>query len=529
MTLMNNTKDASYIEGEIEEYKNHPLINALPSINSPQAVARAINRYPRVTDEEKALPAHIRRHAMTRILDKFLYPTRAHVQLEQMISTMIRTGYLSRNIADKSHIETIYDTEGHDYSAEQRNAGNKALTSSVIGCSGSGKTTAIDAVLEMYDQAIHHPKYQHVQLVWLKVECPHDGSVKSLCINFFRAIDEVLETDYEQTYVRPRSSAEMLLGDIARLCAIHSVGLLVIDEIQHLSRSKSGGSQKILNFFVTLTNVIKIPVLFIGTPKAKELFSPTLRSARRAAQFGSLEWGRFEHSLSNENDEWSKFFGRLWKLQWFKNEVPLTSEIKELFWEYTQGVAHIAVLLFYLCQVRAVVAGREILDRKLIDKVYNDELSIIHPMIDALRSGRVELIEKYADLDLPHDTVKVLAKSAGAITQEDLSIDDTSTIDTDKLTQLTELLKQFNIGEDIVPSLAEQAIGQHPDKNLFELIALINDLKEPDKPKPKKEKAVYEPIYIEDDLRLYRDDDPNIYYKNLVNHGVVIDMTPYLN
>ena len=42
---MNNIREASYIEGEIDEYKNHPLINALPPINSPQAVARAINRY----------------------------------------------------------------------------------------------------------------------------------------------------------------------------------------------------------------------------------------------------------------------------------------------------------------------------------------------------------------------------------------------------------------------------------------------------------------------------------------------------
>ncbi len=78
-----------------------------------------------------------------------------------------------------------------------RNAGNEALVSSVIGCSGAGKTTAVEAILAGYPQTIIHSEYQHVQLVWLKVESPHDASIKSLCINFFRALDVALDNDGE--------------------------------------------------------------------------------------------------------------------------------------------------------------------------------------------------------------------------------------------------------------------------------------------------------------------------------------------
>jgi hypothetical protein len=135
-----------------------------------------------------------------------------------------------------------------------------------------------------------------------------------------------------------------MLGDIARVSALHSVGVLVIDEIQHLEKSRSGGVAKMLNFFVTLTNVIKVPVLFIGTPKALELFQPTMRSARRAAQFGSLDWGRFSRAENEGADgEWERFFKRLWKLQWFEHATPISQEMMDLFWEYTQGIAHIAV------------------------------------------------------------------------------------------------------------------------------------------------------------------------------------------
>lgn len=346
---------ANYIHAEIAEYEGHPLINALPTINSPQETAELIRRTPLVRQEEIALPAHIRRHAMLRIMDGFLYPTKAHLQLEQTISSMIRQGYLSRNIADKSYQETLNSTVDM-YQNANRNAGNEALVSSVIGCSGAGKSTAVEAVLAGYNQVIMHPSYQHIQLVWLKVECPHDASVKSLCINFFRALDTALDNNnqYEKQYVKSRANAEMLLGDFARIAALHSIGLLVIDEIQHLERSNSDVSERILRFFVQLTNTIKLPILFVGTPKAYELFSPSMRSARRASQFGSISWSRFNTTdNTGKGSEWERFFTRLWSLQWFKSPQPLTNEINNLFWDYSQGIAHVAVTLFYLCQARA--------------------------------------------------------------------------------------------------------------------------------------------------------------------------------
>jgi hypothetical protein len=530
MMVMNKIRTAYYIDAEIQEYEGHPLINALPPINSAEQTAKLLFRYPKITDEERALPSHIRRHAMMRILDKFLYPTKSHSQLEQMISGMIRSGYLSRNIADKSYVESLNAVDRINTADSRRNAGNEALVSSVIGCSGAGKSTAVEAILNSYEQAILHPEYQHVQLVWLKLECPHDGSVKSLCINFFRAVDEALNTDYQETYVKLRSSAESLLGDIARVAAMHSIGILVIDEIQHLNHFKSGGSGQLLNFFVALTNVIKVPVLFVGTPKANQIFSPTMRSARRAAQFGSLNWGRFNRSTQpQKDDEWEKFFARLWRLQWFQSPVPLTDGIRDLFWEYTQGIAHIAVVLFYLCQVRAVVIGRELIDRKLIVKVYNEELAIVHPMINALRSGRQEEILKYADLDLPLRDVLVLAHGSDDIIEEAIGLEEPPESG-DKQSQLIALLKQFNIGSDLAPTLAKQALEQFPNEDLLGLVSKVKELKDPS-PKITKKGRVsnkYTPIYIDDDLRVLRDDDSGKSYEALCRSGVIIELSNYL-
>ncbi|MDE1265806.1 ATP-binding protein [Vibrio aestuarianus] len=521
---------AEYVAAEIEDYRDQPLINALPLLNSPQNTAKELNRYPKVRDSEKTLPGYIRRHAMMRILDGFLYPTKAHLQLEQMISGMIRRGYLGRNIASTDYQRNLLDVDNVDFSAASRNAGSAALATTVIGCSGTGKTTAVQAILDSYKhQAIYHPEYQHTQLVWLKIDCPHDGSAKSLCIHFFRAVDDAIGSDYEMLYVKSRSSAESMLGDIARVCVLHSIGILVIDEIQHLNAARSGGAAKLLNFFVTLTNVIKVPVLFIGTPKALELFSPTLRSARRAAQFGSLNWNRFEH-LSNTTDEseWERFFNRMWKLQWFQAPTPITTPMKELFWELTQGVAHVAVSLFYLCQARAVVAGKEVITLKLVEDVFNEELSVIHPMIRALQSGRKEEIVKYADLDLPADSIRIIGQASDSDVDE---LEATGEVTDDKLVELTDMLIRMGLGEDVAKLAARQAIDEQPSEDLFGLVAHIKSLEDKPATKSKPEKSIVaklKPRYVENDLRLLRSDEPMSTYAHLKKEGMILDITPYL-
>lgn len=520
-------ENAVYINAEITEYEGHPLINALPLINSPQETAQLIRRIPEVRPEEIILPAHIRRHAMLRIMDGFLYPTKAHLQLEQTISSMIRQGYLSRNIADKSYQETLNNTA--DFQSKNRNAGNEALVSSVIGCSGAGKSTAVKAILSGYPQVIMHSEYQHVQLVWLKVECPHDASIKSLCINFFRALDSALgnNSQYEKQYVKPRANAEMLLGDFARIAALHSIGLLVIDEIQHLERSNSGISEKILRFFVQLTNTIKLPILFVGTPKAYEIFSPSMRSARRASQFGSINWSRFNTAnKTGKGSDWDRFFTQLWSLQWFKSPQPLTEEIKNLFWDYSQGIAHVAVTLFYLCQTRAVTIGREIINKQLVDTIFNEELHMIRPMIRALQSGVEDEIQKYADLEIP----KASLVQNDMVYVEEAVIKENKNSELTKLQQLISMLEQMGIGDDIAPVVAEQAVEELPNGSIFDLIAHIKNLQEKELPKPqKKQSKVVKliPKYIENDLRLMVNTKGGS-YKSMKSEGVIINVSDYI-
>lgn len=524
---MINLPIAKYIDAEIKDYENNPLINALPSIKSEKEVSNLLFLTPKITDEERRLPSHLRRHVMTAILDKFLYPTAQHIQLEQLISIQIRRSYLNRNIATKDYDNLVNNTNFDDISKSYNQTTNSSFVSSLIGCSGTGKSTAIEAIIKTYPQAIYHPKYQHTQLVWLKIDAPHDGSARSLCVHFFRAVDNALGTSYESTYVKSRSSADLLLGDIARVSAIHSLGILVLDELQHLQVASSGGYDKLLNFFVTMSNVIKVPLLLVGTPKALGMVDREMRSARRLSQIGYIHWERFklEPKKKGEKDEteWQTFLKKMWKLQWLKKPTPLTEELEQVFKLCTQGIVHLATLLFYLTQVRAVVSGQEAITPNRILQVFNEELKLIHPMINAIHSGRQEEINKFDDLD--RLTEKFYNQEA--IREKETIESETSS----KENELIEMLIKLNLSENTARITVKKVIEQYPDADLHKLMTKIlypdDEGNKPQKLQKKSKQMKLEPKYVDKDIRVLADSDDA--YESLKKAGLITDITLFLD
>ena len=48
--------------------------------------------------------------------------------------------------------------------------------------------------------------------------------------------------------MKERSTAETLTASMAQIAALHCLGVLVIDEIQNLNLSRTGGEERTLNF-----------------------------------------------------------------------------------------------------------------------------------------------------------------------------------------------------------------------------------------------------------------------------------------
>lgn len=148
-----------------------------------------------------------------------------------------------------------------------------------MGFSGIGKTTAMERVLSLYPKTILHTyPINRIQIVWLKLNCPHDGSLKTLCFDFFLKVDELVGTNYFLKFAKKSNSISHLIIHMGRIARLHCIGALIIDEIQHLiSERKDNVSEKMMNFFVTLINEIGIPIILIGTMKAKSILHQDFR------------------------------------------------------------------------------------------------------------------------------------------------------------------------------------------------------------------------------------------------------------
>lgn len=397
----NKSCKAVYTPQKILEYVGNPFIEALPQIDTKEEVIKKIATYPIYKEGERFLDDNIRVHIISQRLFNVFQPLPQHLELESRISTMIRSGYISRNPLNKKYTESFINgyNEFKLGVKSDFNGYNTANSMSIIGVSGMGKSSSVNRILSNIPQVIEHSQYNGIrltlyQLVWLKLDCPYDGSIKGLCIDFFCKVDEILGTSYFNKYGTSKRTVDTMLsvlGQVSRNCGL---GLLVVDEIQHLNQAKSGGVDKMLNFFTTLVNVVGIPILLIGTMKAKKLLQVDFRMARRTlGTGGNIVWERLK------NDEsWQLLMDTIWNYQYTKKESKLSKEILDMIYNESQGIIDVAVKIYAMSQIRAISTGKEEITVDIIKNVVDKDLKAVKPMIDALKSNDIRRIVQYEDI-----------------------------------------------------------------------------------------------------------------------------------
>lgn len=527
--------DAIYGDPLLEEYQQNPFISCLPPLYSNEQLVELLRIKPHFDPQERQLDGRVRMHAMCRLLHSFFKPLNHHLELEQKISLMIRTGYIGRSPETgdfNAHLQNGYQRimKGDLNAQAFPDVHSTATSLSLFGCSGCGKSRAIERMLSMYPQAINHPKYNIVQLTYLKIDCPSDGDLNALCLSFFRAVDHVLGTRYSASHGRKKLGEVGLLANMCQIANLHSLGLLIIDEIQNLSEAKSGGAEKMHNFFVMLANTIGVPIIQIGTHKARKFFERTFRAARRATGFGSLLWDRLPR-----DKQWKGLLKTLWKYQWLRDPQPLDDQLETTMYDLTQGVMDIVVKLFVLSQARAIATETEKLTPALIRKVYEDELKPVHPMLAALRTGRADVIQRYDDLLMPEIEAQLLALAVDieAITP-DSDRDEAPVVPVnDKTKKLISIMEQMDIPMDIRLPMAEQLLSNHPELPIPALIHKLTQYtvqaKPEAQPKPNRVKqAQWSTLPHHDVRQTFASADSADKYEEFKKRGLIFDLQALL-
>jgi hypothetical protein len=330
-------------------------------------------------------------------------PLPIHLKLEGMVSRVIRDAYLSRNPINPAYSGNLAQRLKYfeDKRHECEDLESTAAGFFIAGMSGVGKTTAIRRILYLYDQVIIHSEFKgqhctHIQIVWLRLQCPRDGSLTSLCRAFFETIDDLLGTRYAKDYGNKARNLDELVLYMAIVAANHHLGILVIDEIQNLSSAKSGGAEQMLNFFVLLINIIGVPVVLIGTYKAIPILTSEFRQARRGSGQGDLIWDRMPLGK-----DWNFYLEALWEYQYVKNVSPLTSEISDALHDVSYGITDLANRIYMAAQWRAIETEEEVISEDMIRSAYRDDFRLVNRILEALKSGNLEDMHGLEDVCPP--------------------------------------------------------------------------------------------------------------------------------
>lgn len=394
--LRGKEERAEYKEQINPTYKGNMLIEALPPLRDEEQFVEFAQTFPEYDPSYRTLPRRHRKSMTSTVFDVF-QPLSMHIDLEESISDVIRDGYRYRPRERTDYWQRVDKQLGQ--MPNGANSRTNALSFTILGISGIGKSLAIQIILSDYPQKIIHTHYKDqaqtfIQLVWLKLDCPHDGSIKGLLLNFFHTIDEILGTNYYRTHAKSgRATVDQMIPSVAILAYVHSIGVLVIDEIQRLNEAKSGGAQKMLNFFTQLINVANMPIILVGTPRARRIVSADFSQARRGAGRGQVAWNNMD-----EDEEWEVFARAIWRYQYTKNESPLTPEILHRLYYESVGIADIAVKLYVMAQKRAINTEIEMITEDIITSVARDSLTEMQPMLEALRSKDYQALLEFEDI-----------------------------------------------------------------------------------------------------------------------------------
>lgn len=474
--------NSSSIVPRIPEYESNPFISRLPSQMSMRRALAFLDDPPAFNAEERRYSAHERLQCLYRLRRCFI-PLQHHLRLESAFSTMLRQGYVTRNPRTTDYIRRLRDgferITANDLQVGINPVRSSAEGFALLGASGAGKSTGINRVLEYYPQVIEHPDLHGLkQVTWLKIDCPYVGSPKQLCINFFQRMDLLLGTNFLLRHGNSRTSVDVMMTQIAQISNRHALGVLIVDEIQHLTLAKGVGPEALLNFLVTLINTIGIPVVLIGTMGALSILQGDFRQARRANGLGAAIWERLP-----PGPVWDHFIDKLWPYQWTREESILTDDIRKVLYQESQGIIDIVVKLFMLGQARAMELGAtrkcpERMDAELLATVAADHFKIIVPMISALKSGDYRKIAKYDDLRPLDDHVQqallaaqfhmetgVLVKQAPTIASAPAEVNAET---------LVARLKELGLAEDIAQRTAAEVQAEHPCASLLELVGLVS-------------------------------------------------------
>lgn len=401
---------------EVPFYRGIPTAEALGPILTKEEVVRRLAAAPPYMEEDRRIKPEARLHCVQAAMLNWFQPLAIHIDLQQKLDRVIRGSLPYRNPLIPGYyqevsqqVDRVADVGTHPLPVPYQRT--TALGFHFTAPSGSGKTTTLERLLiELYPQRIMHTSYKGKpfcfdQLVWLHLDCPGNGSLRRLLVQFLQVVDSILgktrirddqHVGYYELYGGDRATVDSLIPAVATVAANHCLSVLIIDEIQHLLHADGDGADQVLNYLVTLVNTIGVPVILVGTPRAKHVLSRQAKQIRRGTGQGELEW----HRLDRDSASYNLMTESMWQFQYTDVRVPLTEQLKDVLFDETQGIPDYMIKAYMMAQWRSITTRKPI-SNAMIRSVAKDGFSSARPLLRTLRLKQFESLKNLDDLHQP--------------------------------------------------------------------------------------------------------------------------------
>ncbi len=166
----------------------------------------------------------------------------------------------------------------------------------------------------------------------LKIDCPYRGSPKQLCLNFFQQLDLLLGTNYLVRYGNGRSAIDLMMTQMAQTANRHALGVLIVDEIQHLKLAKglrSGGTP----------GLPPNDDQHDRHPGCVDWHHGGSQCSARYIQAGASRQWTWGGNLGT-TATWTRldhFVNELWQYQWTREKSDLTDDVRKVLYQESQG------------------------------------------------------------------------------------------------------------------------------------------------------------------------------------------------
>lgn len=252
----------------------------------------------------------------------------------------------------------------------------------IIGVSGIGKSSAIARAIRIISENRIIELTETKIIPFVLVQCPFDSSVKGLLFEILRQVDDNIGSNYYQKAVKARATTDMLIGSVSQV-AINHIGVIVVDEIQNVCKSKHG--RNLVGMLTQLINNSGVSICMVGTPECGNFFEQEIQLARRALglKYQTLEYGEYFESFCRE----------VFSYQYVKRRTDITPGIIDWLYEHSTGITSVVVSLIHDAQEIAILDGREVLNIETLNEAYTKRLEMMHAYVN-IKQRKYDTVKK---------------------------------------------------------------------------------------------------------------------------------------